>query len=295
MIHLLKATAGMAALSLALGACMSTPEPSSRLLTAEASLMQAKANPTTMQAGRAALEKADVSLREARDYYLDRKDDEYVHAIRMGEGYVALADARGSQANANRKIEELNKERGEIVLAARSRDVAVANAATADAEGRVTEMGIVAADAVADSAASDAARIRAEARLAAMASELESYEQQKTDLGTTLILRDLQFASGSDVLSEGAQGRLAPLAGFLAKQAETRIEILGHTDSQGSEASNTDLSARRAASVGAYLTSTGVDTSRITTSGRGEGSPVATNATAAGRAINRRVEVTILN
>jgi outer membrane protein OmpA-like peptidoglycan-associated protein len=55
------------------------------------------------------------------------------------------------------------------------------------------------------------------------------------------------------------------------------------------------LSARRAASVGAYLSSTGVNAARITAVGIGEASPVATNDTAAGRAINRRVEVTILD
>ena len=56
-----------------------------------------------------------------------------------------------------------------------------------------------------------------------------------------------------------------------------------------------DLSTRRAQSVGAYLTSTGVNANRITSVGKGESAPTATNDTAAGRAINRRVEVTILN
>ncbi len=111
----------------------------------------------------------------------------------------------------------------------------------------------------------------------------------------TLILRDLQFGSGSAVLGSGAQGRLAPLAAFLAKQPDTKIQIAGHTDSQGTDALNMNLSASRAASVGAYLASTGVNANRITSVGMGEASPVATNDTAAGRAINRRVEITILN
>jgi outer membrane protein OmpA-like peptidoglycan-associated protein len=97
------------------------------------------------------------------------------------------------------------------------------------------------------------------------------------------------------VLSSGAQGRLAPLVAFLAKQPDTKIQIAGHTDGQGSDSANMDLSARRAASVGAYLTSTGVNAGRITSVGMGEATPVATNDTAAGRAINRRVEVTILD
>ena len=114
-------------------------------------------------------------------------------------------------------------------------------------------------------------------------------------MGTMLILRDLQFASGSSVLGAGAQGRLAPLADFLAKQPESKIQIAGHTDAQGSDTANMDLSARRAQAVGAYLISTGVNANRISSVGRGETAPTATNDTAAGRAINRRVEVTILN
>jgi outer membrane protein OmpA-like peptidoglycan-associated protein len=167
--------------------------------------------------------------------------------------------------------------------------------AAAEADARATQAQVVAAGAVADSAAADAARIAAEARTAGVLAELAGYEQQKTALGVTLIMRDLQFASNSAVLGSGAQGRLAPLAAFLAKQPDMRIQIAGHTDAQGTDAFNMDLSARRAASVGAYLSSTGVNAARISSVGMGEAAPVATNDTAAGRAINRRVEVTILD
>lgn len=297
MKYALKRTAGLAALTLALtlGACSSVPDPSPRLLAAEASLQQAKANPATMESGRSAIEKADVALAEARDYYMNNKEDEYIHTVRMGEGYVMLAETRGLQRAANSRIEALNTERAEAVSQARIREVAAAEAATAVAENRADRSEAVAAGSVADSAISEAARLAAEARAAALTAELADYEQTKTDLGVTLILRDLQFASGSAVLTSGAQGRLAPLASFLAKQPEARIQIAGHTDSQGAEAYNQDLSARRAASVGAYLASTGVDAGRINSLGLGESTPLSSNDTAAGRAINRRVEITILD
>lgn len=295
MKHALKKTAGLIALVAALGACASTPDASPRLLAAEASLQQAKSNPAMMESGRSAIEKADTTLAAARDYYMRGKDDEYTHNIRMGEGYVDLAETRGMQRTANARIEALNTERAEVVSQARMREVAAAEAATAVAENRADRSEAVAAGAVADSAVSEAARLSAEARAAALASELKDYEQTKTDLGVTLVLRDLQFASDSAVLTTGAQGRLAPLASFLAKQPEARIQIAGHTDSQGSDSYNQDLSARRAASVGAYLTSTGVDAGRINSIGLGESVPLSSNDTAAGRAINRRVEVTILD
>ncbi len=309
MKHALKSAAAMAALSFALAGCASAPEPSPRLLAAEASLQRASANSATLESGRAALEKADTSLSSARELYMKRDEDGYVHAIRMGEGYVSLAESRGGQTEANRKIASLNKDRADVVSEARRLELARAEAATATAqaatasaraaaagaEARANQSAIVAAGAVADSAAARADQAAAEARTAALRAELAGYEQQKTALGVTLILRDLQFSSGSAVLGAGAQGRLAPLASFLAKQPDARIQIAGHTDSQGSDASNMDLSARRAQSVAAYLSSTGVNLSRINSVGMGESAPTATNDTSAGRAINRRVEVTILD
>ena len=134
MKNALKMAAGTAALALALGGCMSTPDPSPRLLTAEASLQQARANAATFESGRAPLEKAEVALRNAREAYMKGQDDDYTHAVRMGEGYVALATSRGDQLEANRKIESLNRDRANVVSQARTRQVNAAEAATAVAE-----------------------------------------------------------------------------------------------------------------------------------------------------------------
>jgi outer membrane protein OmpA-like peptidoglycan-associated protein len=309
MKYALKSAAAMAALSLAMAGCASAPDPSPRLLSAEASLRMAKADPATMESGRAPLEKAEIALSDAREFYMDRETDNYTHAIRMTEAYILLAQTRGDQLDANRKIATLNTDRANIVAEARKQEVARAEAATATAQAATARAQAATASARADAAGAEAranqsatvaaaavaGTAAAEARTAALRAELAGYEQQKTALGTTLILRDLQFASGSAVLGAGAQGRLAPLAAFLAKQPDAKIQIAGHTDSQGSDASNMDLSARRAQSVAAYLNSTGVAFNRINAFGMGESSPTSSNDTSAGRAINRRVEVTILD
>ena len=69
------------------------------------------------------------------------------------------------------------------------------------------------------------------------------------------------------------------------------IDVIGHTDSDGSEEYNMGLSIRRAESVREYMVSEGVDASNIDVSGEGESNPIASNATKEGRAENRRVDI----
>ncbi len=73
------------------------------------------------------------------------------------------------------------------------------------------------------------------------------------------------------------------------------LDIDGHTDSQGSDSSNQTLSDRRANSVRDYLIKKGIDGSRLKATGFGESKPIADNTTAAGRAKNRRTEMTVRN
>ncbi|HIP94665.1 MAG TPA: OmpA family protein, partial [Leucothrix sp.] len=83
------------------------------------------------------------------------------------------------------------------------------------------------------------------------------------------------------------------LAQDLSKQTIKSIRIVGHTDSIGSSQSNLSLSYARANSVAAYLASRGVNRQLINTQGLGETRPVANNRTTRGRALNRRVEITV--
>jgi outer membrane protein OmpA-like peptidoglycan-associated protein len=94
-------------------------------------------------------------------------------------------------------------------------------------------------------------------------------------------------------LQPQAETDLDKLAGILNKYPDTQILIEGHTDSTGSLEHNMDLSLRRANSVSVYLGGQGVDPTRFHTQGYGPNQPVAPNATAEGRRLNRRVELAI--
>jgi outer membrane protein OmpA-like peptidoglycan-associated protein len=103
------------------------------------------------------------------------------------------------------------------------------------------------------------------------------------------------FDTGRATLKPAAREKLSKLAGILlAYPGQLTLEIEGHTDSVGSDELNNKLSLNRAQSVGDYLTTAGVKAERVkAVRGFGKTKPVATNDTAAGRQMNRRVEIVI--
>lgn len=107
-------------------------------------------------------------------------------------------------------------------------------------------------------------------------------------------LKGVNFDSGSANLTTGARIVLDNVASEMKKFPELKVEIGAHTDSQGSDAFNKDLSHRRAASVRTYMLEKGIVANRMTSVGYGEARPIADNMTAAGRAENRRVEFTVV-
>ncbi len=105
--------------------------------------------------------------------------------------------------------------------------------------------------------------------------------------------QDLLFATDSDRLRGDLISDLRTVAASLNDYPNSTIFVVGHTDSTGEAGYNLDLSDRRARSVAAVLRGEGVSSARLRTVGEGEAQPVASNATSAGRAQNRRVEIII--
>jgi outer membrane protein OmpA-like peptidoglycan-associated protein len=126
---------------------------------------------------------------------------------------------------------------------------------------------------------------------------LEGSGVEVTRQGDNIMLNmpdNITFDFGSSTLKPQFHSVLDNVAGSLTEYDQTRIEVTGHTDSVGSDSANHALSVRRAESVAGYLSSRGVVRSRMMVSGAGESRPVASNDTDAGRAQNRRVEITII-
>jgi len=118
-----------------------------------------------------------------------------------------------------------------------------------------------------------------------------------TRVGDRIILNmpsNITFATDQDQVMPQFYPTLNSVAIVLRKFDKTLIDVNGHTDSTGSVAYNQGLSERRANSVAGYLNSQGVDPRRVSARGFGPSQPIASNATAEGRAQNRRVSVNIL-
>jgi outer membrane protein OmpA-like peptidoglycan-associated protein len=179
--------------------------------------------------------------------------------------------------------------------------------------GRAADADAARVAAEAARAASEAARLAAEANAAAAARNAAAQsEQDKTALrerlrtqlnvildtretarGLIVNLSDVLFDTGSATLKPGAREKLSRISGILAAQSGLRMEVEGHTDDVGTDDSNQRLSERRGDVVRSYLVQQGIASGTIGTKGLGEGTPVATNGTAAGRQQNRRVELIV--
>jgi outer membrane protein OmpA-like peptidoglycan-associated protein len=144
---------------------------------------------------------------------------------------------------------------------------------------------------------------QAQAELERTRSEMQRREMQEalakiaatrtSERGLIVTLPGIFFDTGKTSLKTGAKSTLDKIAAQIKNNDRVRVSVEGHTDSVGSKEKNQALSEKRAAAVKDYLVVAGVPAGRITSLGKGDSEPVATNKSAAGRQQNRRVELVI--
>jgi outer membrane protein OmpA-like peptidoglycan-associated protein len=214
----------------------------------------------------------------------------------------AAADADRARLDAERSRDEAERarisEREETARAATDAALSRQRVAQAQSETEAAKANEVLASNEAMRAriqALDALRERDAARQGLYVSLSAILETRREARGLIINLSDVLFDTGQATLKPGAREKLSKLAGILlAYPGAYRIEVEGHTDSVGSDDSNLKLSQGRADSVHDYLLQSGVKPDRmIAARGFGESTPVADNDTAAGRQVNRRVEIII--
>ncbi|HSA91441.1 MAG TPA: OmpA family protein [Terriglobales bacterium] len=245
--------------------------------------------------------KAEQLLRQAEDYR-QRKANKRSIIMTAREAAQTAEDAR---LVAVRKQQELQQ--------AALVDREAAAKAQAEAETQRRAQAQLEAEA-AERARQQAEREKREAEVAANLAQRErnEAEQEKVELRAAIIdqlnrildtretvrglvvnMPDLLFNSGQHTLKPQAREKLARVAGIILAHPGLRLEVEGHADSVGAEEFNQQLSERRAAAVRDFLVQQGVPSSAIGSLGFGESQPIASNETAMGRQLNRRVELVV--
>lgn len=124
--------------------------------------------------------------------------------------------------------------------------------------------------------------------------ESKEYLSQELKEKGFVNLYGIHFDSGKDIPKSDSEATLDELADYITNNSDLKFEIIGHTDSDGDIKTNNDLSLRRAQSIINWLKAKGVNVSNLSAIGLGESSPVASNKTESGKALNRRVEIKAL-
>ena len=269
MNHLARMTIGAAVTVLA--ACATTPDTIPELDEARARVQTLEQNPLAQQAGSRDLTASRGALAQAEQALQDRQDRErIVHLAYLAEQRAELGLARIDEAESRQRIEKAEAERDKVLLEAR------------EAKARAAEQA---------AQASQSEALQARAELESLQQQYAALAAKKTDRGMVMTLGDVLFDTDEATLKPGATEIITRLADFLSRNETTRIRVEGHTDSTGDDAYNTELSRRRAQAVADALMTRSIPGNRVEVIGRGEGFPVATNDTSAGRQQNRRVEI----
>jgi outer membrane protein OmpA-like peptidoglycan-associated protein len=141
--------------------------------------------------------------------------------------------------------------------------------------------------------AQEAMRQKEEMRARLLTQLNQVLQTRDTARGLIVSMPDVLFDFNKYTLKPQARERLAKISGIVEAYPGLKLQVEGHTDSVGSDEYNQQLSEKRADSVRGYLVSNGVSPDSVTAEGLGKGDPVADNSTAAGRKLNRRVDMVV--
>lgn len=314
--------AGIMIAAMALSGCAQKVRTNAALDEAKAAYQAAQANPTVMRSAPLELKKAEMALTKAEETFQQKGELAIVeHQAYLSKQHSAIAQEIGNQKMAEAAIEQASAERNKVLLQARATEADLAQkqaaldkaaALKAQQEASAEKAAALKAmeEAQAQKAAAEKAAMDAETqRLAAekamaeataaqekaakLEQEIADLQAVKADRGLVMTLGDVVFDVNKADLKPGGVVTVDKLAAFLAEYPTRRVMIEGFTDSTGSAEYNQGLSERRALAVRKALLDKGIESTRVDLRGYGEEFPVATNATAAGRQMNRRVEIII--
>jgi outer membrane protein OmpA-like peptidoglycan-associated protein len=229
---------------------------------------------------------------DARVLTLRRKEQEREEAARKAAADAqakAEADARAAQAQSDEDARRRADAEKAQALAEQQQAAALAQQQQAQAQAAAAQ----AAAADAERQKQDAIRQKEEMRARLLAQLNQVLQTRDTARGLIVSMPDVLFDFNKYTLKPEARERLAKISGIVLAYPDLKLDIEGFTDSIGSDEYNQELSEKRAEGVRGYLISSGVKPDSVSATGLGKANPVADNSTAAGRKLNRRVEMIV--
>lgn len=278
--------------------CSSVPQ-NSRLNEARTDYSAAQNNPQVVNLAASELKLAGDALDKANNASSKNEDAAVVtHLAYLAKQRVAVAQETARQKASETTVANAATERSKIRLDARTDEANKArqSAAASQRQAEASQQQAATSQRQAEASQQQSELSQQQARDAEMrASQLESQLQElnakKTERGLVITLGDVLFDTNKAQLKSGGRSSLQKLAGFLKQYPQRKAQVEGYTDSTGGADYNLGLSDRRANAVRSSLVDMGISNDRITTRGYGQESPVASNDTADGRQLNRRVEI----
>lgn len=278
---------------LSLLACQSAMKVDPAVGVARAELTDLQSSPQLARHAQSAIAEAEVAVIAAEKPQKDAAVQS--HLAYLATNKVRAARALATARSAEDNLKDASTQRDQMRLTARTQEANQAHAQADSARKQTTAAQLETTQANERAASFEQQASSANARNSDLEHELAFLNARKTDRGIVFTLGDVLFATGKSDLRSGAMANFDRLAETLKKQPDRHITIEGHTDSVGSESLNLALSQRRADAVKDYLVGRGIPTDNISTTGKGESSPLASNDNSSGRQKNRRVEVIIEN
>jgi outer membrane protein OmpA-like peptidoglycan-associated protein len=238
------------------------------------------------RANQEAQEKAEADAKAAQERAAQAQAQSDEDARRRAEAERAQAEAQRQQAEAQAQQIQAQAESERARQAAED-----AQRQKEEAERQAQEAQTQTAEAQRER--EEAVRQKEEMRAKLLAQLNQVLQTRDTVRGLVVNMPDVLFDFNKYTLKPAARERLARISGIVLAYPDLKLEIEGHTDSIGSEEYNQTLSEKRAATVRDYLVSSGVSMNNVAAKGLGKSDPVADNRTAAGRKLNRRVEMVV--